>query len=77
MEVLVEETLPVTAYHTDKWSNGKEGAQKTSNGVQVMISKLKWTFRFRRANNASYYYHGHGGVTHKGQVTTSARENKK
>lgn len=79
VEVLVGKTLPVTAYRKDKWSNGKEGggAQKTSHGAQLMASQLKWSFRFRSANNASYCHHRHGGVTHKGQVTASARQNKK
>lgn len=29
-----------------KWSNGKEGAQKTSHGIRVMVGKLKLTFFF-------------------------------
>lgn len=38
-----------------------------------MVSQLKWTFRSRSANNASYH-HRHGGVA---QVTASARLKKK
>jgi len=45
----------------------RRGAQRTSHGVQVMVSRLNKTFRFRSANNASYYCRRHGGVTHKGQ----------
>lgn len=74
-----KKTLPVTAYRTDKWSNRKEGVlqKKTEDGVQVMVSQLEWTFRSRSAHNVSYSHHRHGGVTHKGQVTASARQNKK
>lgn len=51
--------------------------KKTEDGVQVMVSQLEWTFRSRSAHNVSYSHHRHGGVTHKGQVTASARQNKK
>lgn len=42
-----------------------------------MVSQPKWAFRFSSANNASFCHHTHSGVTLKGQVTASARQNKK